>query len=187
MRKPLRPYLFNAYYNYFVDNGETVYIHADTTYPGVVMDEAFKEFIDKNSGQICFNISPAALGSMEVGDHLIIFKTRLKGKVVTVYLPMGSVVDVVSPTMKTGIRLPEQEYYDRIRHESELEEGTLTLETDDGKSSRLFGRRDEDEESLEDDEESGDDEKSDDKDETSGRQRIDLKKSPEGRRPFSIV
>ena len=177
MRKPLRPYLFNAYYNYYVDNGETVFIHVDTTYPGVVFDEGFREFIDKSNGQICFNISPRALGSMEIGDHLVIFKTRLKGEIVTVYLPMGSIVNILSPTMKSGILLPDQEYYDRIRHENELDDSTLTIETDDEadaeKTVRFSGG-------------SGDDEIVDEEDDS--RHLTDgQKKSPGDRKPFTVV
>ncbi len=154
MKKPLRPYIFKAYYNYFVDNGEKVYIEVNAPYIGASFEKEFKTFIVPESKTICFNISPDALGRLDISDDGIDFTARFNGEVKDVYVPMGAINGLLNPSSSLYIGLPDDPFYhqsENIRKKNDKKNPELKLvndedSTNDGdetreKSSRAKSRK----------------------------------------------
>ncbi|VEI45648.1 ClpXP protease specificity-enhancing factor [Actinobacillus equuli] len=64
--KPLRPYLYHAYYSWIIDNDNTPYLLVNTDYPDV---DVPTEFI--RDGKIILNIAPRSIGQYVVTDEAI--------------------------------------------------------------------------------------------------------------------
>ena len=77
--KPLRPYLFNCYYQWMVDNNPTkIFIQVNAGIPLVRIPKECSGFT-QTDGTVVFNISPTAVKNFEVGEDSIFFKARFSG------------------------------------------------------------------------------------------------------------
>lgn len=81
-----RPYLIRALFDWIVDNGMTPHLLVDATVPGVqVPPETVEE------GRVVLNISPAATGTMDLGNEFIRFDARFGGQPMSVEVPVAAV------------------------------------------------------------------------------------------------
>lgn len=104
--KPLRPYLYHAYYHWIVDSDSTPYLLVNTDYPDV---DVPKEFI--HGGKIILNIAPRSIGQYVVNDEAISFNARFQGMLRDIYIPFGAVEAVYTQETGEGIMFQEEEYY----------------------------------------------------------------------------
>lgn len=106
--KPLRPYLYRAYYHWIVDNDQTPYLLVDAEYPDV---DVPKEFV--REGKIILNISPRSIGQYVVNDEAICFNARFQGMLRDIYIPFGAAEAVYSQESGDGVMFQEEDYYTR--------------------------------------------------------------------------
>ncbi len=111
MKHPLKPYMFKAYYNYFTDNGEKVYMQVDSSYIGPAFEKEFKTFINPQTHIICFNITTEALGRIEITEESVVFQARFNGEVKDVFVPMGAIVALLTPSSNLYVGLPDDPSY----------------------------------------------------------------------------
>ncbi|AAP96232.1 ClpXP protease specificity-enhancing factor [[Haemophilus] ducreyi] len=109
--KPLRPYLYHAYYNWIVDNDNTPYLLVNAEYPDV---DVPKEFI--REGKIILNISPRSIGQYVVNDEAICFNARFQGMLRDVYVPFGATEAIYAQESGEGIMFQEEVYYSEIEY-----------------------------------------------------------------------
>lgn len=133
--KPLRPYLYHAYYNWIIDNDLTPYLLVDTNYPDV---DVPIEFIQ--DGKIILNIAPRSIGQYVVDDEAIRFSARFQGMLRDLYIPFGAAVALYAQESGDGVMFQEEEYYREesylVRHQENLVE-TKTGQSRSKKKSHL--------------------------------------------------
>lgn len=133
--KPLRPYLYHAYYNWIIDNDLTPYLLVDTNYPDV---DVPIEFIQ--DGKIILNIAPRSIGQYVVDDEAIRFSARFQGMLRDLYIPFGAAVALYAQESGDGVMFQEEEYYREesylARHQENLAE-TKTGQSRSKKKSHL--------------------------------------------------
>lgn len=105
--KPLRPYLYSAYYQWLVDNNLTPYLLINAEYPNV---DVPKEFI--KDGKIILNISPRSIGQYVFNDEGISFNARFQGILRDVYIPLGAAEAIYAQETSDGIMFQSESYYD---------------------------------------------------------------------------
>lgn len=104
--KPLRPYLYHAYYSWIADNDNTPYLLVNCEYPDVdVPTEYVRE------GKIILNIAQRSIGQYVVNDESIRFNARFQGMLRDIYIPFGAVEAVYTQETGDGIMFQEEEYY----------------------------------------------------------------------------
>ncbi len=94
-----KPYLFNAYYNWFVDNAITPHLLVDASNEDVIVP---KEHVHNNS--IVLSIAPAAIADLDVKNSGISFKAMFHGHSEDVYVPYNSMMQLIA--VETGGGLP---------------------------------------------------------------------------------
>lgn len=105
--KPLRPYLYHAYYQWLIDSNLTPYLLVDTQYPNV---DVPVEYI--RDGKIILNISPSSIGQYNVNDESISFNARFQGMLRDIYIPFGAVEALYAQETGDGVMFQEEAYYD---------------------------------------------------------------------------
>lgn len=106
--KPLRPYLYHAYYNWIVDNNQTPYLLVNAEYPDV---DVPIEFV--REGKIILNVSPRSIGQYVVDDEVIRFSARFQGMLRDIHIPFGAAEAVYSQEFGDGVMFQEETYYSR--------------------------------------------------------------------------
>ena len=110
--KPLRPYLFDCYYQWMIDNNPFhIFIQADTTVPLLSIPSTCNEYISPQDSTIVFNISPQAIQDFKVHGDIISFKTRFRGIVHELEIPFSAVLSIYSQPLKFGMDFPQEQYY----------------------------------------------------------------------------
>lgn len=104
--KPLRPYLYNAYYNWLVDNDSTPYLLVNAEFPDVDVPTEFVQ-----DGRIILNISPRSIGQYIVADEYISFGARFQGMLRDIYIPFGAMVAIYAQETGDGVMFQEEDYY----------------------------------------------------------------------------
>lgn len=104
--KPLRPYLYHAYYSWIVDNNQTPYLLVNAEYPDV---DVPIEFV--REGKIILNVSPRSVGQYVVNDEAIRFSARFQGMLRDIHIPFGAAEAVYSQESGDGVMFQEEEYY----------------------------------------------------------------------------
>lgn len=117
--KPLRPYLYNAYYQWLIDNDLTPYLLIKTDYPNV---DVPPEFIRDN--KIILNISPRSIGQYVINDESISFSARFQGMLRNIYIPFGAMEAIYAQETGDGAIFQEEVFYSEenylIRNEKEV-------------------------------------------------------------------
>ena len=109
--KPLRPYLFNCYYQWMVDNNPTkIFIQVNAGIPLVRIPKECSGFT-QTDGTVVFNISPTAVKNFEVGEDSIFFKARFSGIVRELEIPFAAILSIYSQQLKFGTDFPHEQYY----------------------------------------------------------------------------
>lgn len=119
--KPLRPYLYHAYYNWLIDNDHTPYLLVNAEYPNV---DVPKEFV--REGKIILNISPRSIGQYYVNDESISFSARFQGMLRDIYIPFGAAEAIYSQETSDGVMFQDEPYYDEQVYLARQETQTLS-------------------------------------------------------------
>ncbi|QLB40779.1 ClpXP protease specificity-enhancing factor [Mannheimia pernigra] len=104
--KPLRPYLYNAYYNWIIDNDNTPYLLVNSEYPDV---DVPVEFVKE--GKIILNISSRSIGQYIATEEYIGFSARFQGMLRDIHIPFGAMEAIYAQETGDGIMFQEEEYY----------------------------------------------------------------------------
>lgn len=131
--KPLRPYLYHAYYHWLVDNDLTPYLLVNVDYPNV---DVPTEFI--RDGKIILNISPRSIGQYVVTDEAISFNARFQGMLRDIYIPFGSLEAIYAQETGDGIMFQEESYYDSERY---LERAQQSVTSEKSKPKKDLPKR----------------------------------------------
>lgn len=118
--KPLRPYLYHAYYHWLIDNDLTPYLLVNATYANV---DVPTEFV--RDGKIILNIAPRSIGQYVVDDHSIRFNARFQGILREIYLPFGAIEAIYAQETGDGIMFQDEPYYDETHLENNPQQQEL--------------------------------------------------------------
>ncbi|MEX0445888.1 ClpXP protease specificity-enhancing factor [Xenorhabdus sp. SGI246] len=103
---PRRPYLLRAHYEWLLDNDLTPHIVVDVTQYGVSVPMEYAQ-----NGQIILNISPRAVGNLELANDEVRFNARFGGVARQVSVPMSAVIAVYARENGAGMMFePEVAY-----------------------------------------------------------------------------
>lgn len=84
---PKRPYLFQAMFDWLLDNGTTPHMVVDATFPGTQVPEEFVQ-----EGQIVLNVHPDAVRNFQADLEVVRFHARFGGRPQDVFVPFGAIV-----------------------------------------------------------------------------------------------
>lgn len=121
--KPLRPYLYYAYYNWILDNDNTPYLLVNAEYPDV---DVPVEFV--RDGKIILNIAPRSIGQYVINDESISFNARFQGMLRDIYIPFGATEAIYAQETGDGIMFQDEAYYseqaysERVNQQADREE-----------------------------------------------------------------
>jgi stringent starvation protein B len=101
--KSKKPYLIRAIYEWCCDNELTPQIIVQFDKTVIAPSQHVQD------GVIVLNISKKATANMDIGSHLISFKTRFSGTVWDICVPISRVIGVFSRETGEGIPLPLEE------------------------------------------------------------------------------
>ncbi len=97
-KKPKRPYLLRAFYDWIVDSGLTPYVLVDASAEGVVVP---REFVQE--GKIVLNVSPNAVAQFSLDDTALSCNCRFGGKPFAVHLPMAGIQAIYAKESGEGM------------------------------------------------------------------------------------
>ncbi|CAA2929029.1 ClpXP protease specificity-enhancing factor [Arsenophonus endosymbiont of Bemisia tabaci] len=105
---PRRPYLLRAHYEWLLDNNMTPHLVVDVNIFGVNVPMEYA-----NKGQIILNITPSAVGNLELTNEIVSFNGRFGGVPRHVEVPMSAIIAIYGRENGAGIMFePELEYED---------------------------------------------------------------------------
>lgn len=84
-----RPYLLRAFYEWIVDNNCTPYLVVDATFDRVKVPTQFIQ-----NGQIVLNVTPSAVGNLQLGNDAVTFNARFGGQPFALYIPVNAVLAI---------------------------------------------------------------------------------------------
>jgi stringent starvation protein B len=99
-----RPYLIRAIYEWAVDNGLTPYLLVAADQPGVVAPPGYVR-----DGRIAFDLSPAAVRSLDLHVDPIYFSARFGGAAHDIWVPSGAVLAIYARENGEGVLFGEPE------------------------------------------------------------------------------
>ncbi len=117
-----KPYLFEAIYQWILDNDGTPHLMVDTRHSKV--DVPWQHV---QEDQITLNVSPSAVSNWFSDHEAISFSARFSGKAQNIYIPMSSLMAVYAQENGLGMSFPEEEV------EQDNKEKSLSLKTVDSK------------------------------------------------------
>jgi stringent starvation protein B len=94
---PNRPYLLRAFYEWIVDNNCTPYLVVDATFSGVKVPTQFIQ-----NGQIVLNVTPSAVGNLQLGNDAVTFNARFGGQPFALYIPVNAVLAIYAKENGAG-------------------------------------------------------------------------------------
>ena len=97
-RKPRRPYLLRAMYEWITDNGETPHVVVDAAGDEVVVPSAYIR-----DGKIVLNISPRATQGLLIGNDVLEFGARFGGNPFNVRVPVSAVLGIYAQETGAGM------------------------------------------------------------------------------------
>lgn len=108
---PVKPYLLEAYRNYFSDNECRTYIHARAVYGGQqYLPARVQKFVE--NGAIILNITPSAVNNYDdSGCEILYFQARFEGNIEDLAIPYGAIETIFSPDMELAMPLLREPYY----------------------------------------------------------------------------
>lgn len=120
--KPLRPYLYHAYYQWILDNDNTPYLLVNCSYPDVDVPQEFVR-----DGKIILNITPRSIGNYVVNDDAISFSARFQGEVRNLYIPFGATEAIYAQETGDGVMFQAEEYYSENSYLARQESSKATI------------------------------------------------------------
>ncbi|MDP8078734.1 ClpXP protease specificity-enhancing factor [Phocoenobacter skyensis] len=109
--KPLRPYLYNAYYDWIIESEATPYLLVNAEYLNVDVPQEFVK-----EGQIILNLSPHSIAQYCVDNEAISFNARFQGILRDLYIPFGAVIAIYTQETGEGVIFQEEEYYSEANY-----------------------------------------------------------------------
>lgn len=104
---PRRPYLLRAFYEWLLDNQLTPHLVVDVTLPGVLVPMEYAR-----DGQIVLNISPRAVGNLELANDEVRFNARFGGVPRQVSVPLAAVLAIYARENGAGTMFEPEAAYD---------------------------------------------------------------------------
>ncbi len=114
----LKPYLFNAYYSWLLDNDITPHLLIDATIPKVKVPMDYVK-----NGNIILSLSPTAIGEFQTLPRGISFKARFKGKAEDIFVPYIAMEQLIA--LETGSALPIGKALEQLDLSPEPEDGDI--------------------------------------------------------------
>ncbi|PHM71365.1 ClpXP protease specificity-enhancing factor [Xenorhabdus kozodoii] len=111
---PRRPYLLRAHYEWLLDNDMTPHLVVDVNFYGVNVPIEYAQ-----NGQIILNISPRAVGNLQLTNDEVRFNARFGGVARQVTVPMAAVIAVYARENGAGMMFEPELAYDADNTESE--------------------------------------------------------------------
>ena len=102
-----KPYLIRAIHEWCLDCEYTPHILAGVGYDGLNVPE---EYI--TDGQIVFNISPSATRDLEIKNEAVTFLANFGQKVVSIQLPMASIMAIYAYENGDGVTFDDDDQVD---------------------------------------------------------------------------
>ncbi|PHM58164.1 ClpXP protease specificity-enhancing factor [Xenorhabdus hominickii] len=112
---PRRPYLLRAHYEWLLDNDLTPHIVVDVSLYGVSVPMEYAQ-----NGQIILNISPRAVGNLELTNDEVRFNARFGGVARQVYVPMAAVIAVYARENGAGMMFEPEAAYETDTESEEM-------------------------------------------------------------------
>lgn len=112
-----RPYLLRAFYEWIVDNNCTPYLVVDATYPQVKVPTQHVQ-----NGQIVLNISPGAVGNLQLGNDAVTFNARFGGQPFAIYIPLRAALAIYARENGAGTMFTAE---DEVELEEEFDDSEL--------------------------------------------------------------
>ena len=100
-RRPRRPYLVRALYDWIIDSGLTPHILVAVDSEAVRVPSQHV-----SDGQIVLNISPLAVRDLDLGDAAVTFSGRFAGQPFAVAVPMRNVLAIYARESGEGMVFP---------------------------------------------------------------------------------
>lgn len=116
-----RPYLLRAFYEWIVDNNCTPYLVVDATYPTVKVPTQHIQ-----NGQIVLNISPGAVGNLQLGNDAVTFNARFGGQPFALYIPIRAALAIYARENGAGTMFSPEE--DIELAEDSVEDSNIDIE-----------------------------------------------------------
>ncbi|MDX7988573.1 ClpXP protease specificity-enhancing factor [Xenorhabdus sp. 12] len=116
---PRRPYLLRAHYEWLLDNDMTPHIVVDVGFYGVNVPLEYAQ-----NGQIILNISPRAVGNLELANDEVRFNARFGGVARQVNVPMEAVIAVYARENGAGMMFEPEPAYESDIESEEMESPT---------------------------------------------------------------
>ncbi|PHM39767.1 ClpXP protease specificity-enhancing factor [Xenorhabdus mauleonii] len=113
---PRRPYLLRAHYEWLLDNDMTPHIVVDVGFYGVNVPLEYAQ-----NGQIILNISPRAVGNLELANDEVRFNARFGGVARQVNVPMEAVIAVYARENGAGMMFEPEPAYESGVESEEME------------------------------------------------------------------
>jgi stringent starvation protein B len=95
-----KPYLFNAYYEWFIGCGFTPYLQVNAGADGVQVP---KEYV--RDSRITLSIDPSAVADLHTGSKAIFFKAMFRGKSEDIVVPYSAMTALIAKEYDFGIPL----------------------------------------------------------------------------------
>ena len=102
----LRAYVIKATYGWLVDHGFTPYVLIDTEYDDAIVPT---NYIDKDK-KILLNLSPQAVKNITITDTKITFDATFDGEVMSLVIPIESILEIFSKETEQGMYAREFGY-----------------------------------------------------------------------------
>ncbi|MDR0218386.1 MAG: ClpXP protease specificity-enhancing factor [Enterobacteriaceae bacterium] len=103
---PLRPYLLRAHYDWLLDNDLTPHIIVDVNQYGVSVPIEYAQ-----NGRLILNISPRAVGHLQLSNDDVSFNARFGGVLRQVTVPMSAVIAVYARENGIGMEFESEFAY----------------------------------------------------------------------------
>ncbi|WP_202108743.1 stringent starvation protein B [Succinivibrio dextrinosolvens] len=114
----LKPFLFNAYYSWLLDNDITPHLLIDATIPKVKVPMDYVK-----NGNIILSLSPTAIGDFQTLPRGISFKARFKGVAEDIFVPYIAMEQLIA--LETGSALPIGKALEQLDLSPEPEDGDI--------------------------------------------------------------
>lgn len=99
-----RPYLLRGLFEWIVDNHYTPYVIIDAKITGTVVPE---NLIAEN-GTIVFNISPEAVGRLNISNESLEFDASFSGVIRQIYAPIPAVMAIYAQENGAGMMFADE-------------------------------------------------------------------------------
>jgi stringent starvation protein B len=97
-KKPKRPYLLRAFYDWIVDSELTPYVLVNADVDGVAVPGEYVR-----DGKIVLNVSPSAVRELAMDDTALACNGRFGGRAFAIYLPMASIQAIYAKETGEGM------------------------------------------------------------------------------------